>query len=355
MKSATTTEATRAGVPEAVAPIEEAVSPARPARPLERLFHVVPALDSLRSYSLRALRLDTQAGLTVAAVAVPQAMAYASIAGLPPQYGLYTAIVMTAVGALFDSSRQLINGPTNAISIALLSALAVCPRGDQRLPAAILMALLVGVDPDRHHPAAARRPDPLHLARRHRRLHARRRRPARAGPDEEPARPAGAGQRRRPFLVALLADADRGGGDHGRRRCRRRRRRSRSCLLLRWVERRRLRAPAARAAAGGRRAWRRLVWAFGLDERRGVQIVGDHPARRCRASRCRDVDWDRRAAAGQQRPGHRAAGPARSDRDGQGDRRAAPGRSSTSTSSASARGWPTWPAASSSASPARGR
>ena len=55
------------------------------------------------------------AGLTVATVAVPQAMAYAQVAGLPPQYGLYTAIVMTAVGALFDSSKQLINGPTNAI------------------------------------------------------------------------------------------------------------------------------------------------------------------------------------------------------------------------------------------------
>ena len=67
-------------------------------------------------------RADVVAGLTVAAVAVPQAMAYAMIAGLPAEYGLYTAIVMTAVGALFDSSRQLINGPTNAISIALLSA-----------------------------------------------------------------------------------------------------------------------------------------------------------------------------------------------------------------------------------------
>ncbi len=83
------------------------------------------------------------AGLTVAAVAVPQAMAYASIAGLPPQYGLYTAIVMTAVGALFDSSRQLINGPTNAISIALLSALAFVPAED-KLAMAMLLALLMG-------------------------------------------------------------------------------------------------------------------------------------------------------------------------------------------------------------------
>jgi hypothetical protein len=83
------------------------------------------------------------AGLTVAAVAVPQAMAYALVAGLPVEIGLYTAIVMTAVGALFDSSRLLINGPTNAISIAVLSALAIVPA-EQRIEAAILLALLVG-------------------------------------------------------------------------------------------------------------------------------------------------------------------------------------------------------------------
>jgi SulP family sulfate permease len=106
-------------------------------------FRSVPAFDSLRNYSLRVLTLDTMAGLTVAAVAVPQAMAYAQIAGIPPQYGLYTAIVMTAVGALFDSSKQLINGPTNAISIAVLSALVGFGEAE-RIPAAILLALLVG-------------------------------------------------------------------------------------------------------------------------------------------------------------------------------------------------------------------
>jgi SulP family sulfate permease len=110
----------------------------------EPLFRLVPALDSLRNYSLSAFRHDVTAGLTVATLAVPQAMAYAMIAGLPPEYGLYTAIVMTAVGALFDSSRQLINGPTNAISIALLSALASIPL-EQRISAAIAMALLVGL------------------------------------------------------------------------------------------------------------------------------------------------------------------------------------------------------------------
>ncbi len=109
----------------------------------EWFFRVVPAFDSLRSYSWQALGADAMAGLTVATVAVPQAMAYATIAGLPAQYGLYTAIVMTAVGALLDSSRQLINGPTNAISIALLSSLALVPEG-QRIPAAVLLAFLVG-------------------------------------------------------------------------------------------------------------------------------------------------------------------------------------------------------------------
>lgn len=106
-------------------------------------FRLVPAFDSLRTYSWRTMRADTMAGLTVAAVAVPQAMAYAQIIGLPPQYGLYTAIMMTAIGALFDSSKQLINGPTNAISIAVLSALVMSGDGD-RVTDAILLAMLVG-------------------------------------------------------------------------------------------------------------------------------------------------------------------------------------------------------------------
>lgn len=109
----------------------------------EIVYRFVPAFDSLRTYSAQTFALDTVAGLTVAAVAVPQAMAYAQIAGLPPQYGLYTAIVMTGVGALFDSSKQLINGPTNAISIAILSAL-VGFGESERIAAAILLALLVG-------------------------------------------------------------------------------------------------------------------------------------------------------------------------------------------------------------------
>ncbi|MGN6545116.1 MAG: SulP family inorganic anion transporter [Aureliella sp.] len=109
-----------------------------------RLLRIVPAFHSLTTYTGGEFRRDLIAGLTVAAVAVPQAMAYASIFGMPVEMGLYTAIVMTGVGALFASSKQLINGPTNAISIAMLSALAAVPA-ELRISAAIMMAALVGL------------------------------------------------------------------------------------------------------------------------------------------------------------------------------------------------------------------
>jgi SulP family sulfate permease len=101
----------------------------------------------LASYGWRGVRLDLIAGLTVATVAVPQAMAYALIAGVPPVYGLYTAVVMTALGSLFGSSSHLINGPTNAISLVVFSAIAGLElKGgeDQALQAVFLLSLLVG-------------------------------------------------------------------------------------------------------------------------------------------------------------------------------------------------------------------
>jgi sulfate permease, SulP family len=114
-------------------------------RAVKALYRFVPAIDTLRGYSVNDLRGDVAGGLAVAAVAVPQAMAYALIAGLPPEVGLYTAIVMTTAGALFSSSRQLINGPTNAISIALLGAIGTIADPAQRVELAVLMAFLVGI------------------------------------------------------------------------------------------------------------------------------------------------------------------------------------------------------------------
>jgi sulfate permease, SulP family len=112
---------------------------------LAAVYRRVPALETLRGYTFATARADIVAGLSVAAVAVPQAMAYAMIAGLPAEYGLYTAIVVTTIGALLDSSKQLINGPTNAVSIALLSAIGAAESPDARVQAAVLMAFMVGV------------------------------------------------------------------------------------------------------------------------------------------------------------------------------------------------------------------
>ena len=99
-------------------------------------------------YSWSYFRRDLVAGLTVAAVAVPQAMAYALIAGVDPKYGLYTAIVMTALGSLFGSSAHLINGPTNAISVVVFSAvdgLTTGPDDPDRIWMVCLLAVLVGL------------------------------------------------------------------------------------------------------------------------------------------------------------------------------------------------------------------
>lgn len=98
-------------------------------------------------YSGHVLARDLIAGLTVAAVAVPQAMAYALIAGVKPEYGLYTAVVMTALGSLFGSSSHLINGPTNAISLVVFSAVDGFTQGaddPNRILMVCLLAVLVG-------------------------------------------------------------------------------------------------------------------------------------------------------------------------------------------------------------------
>lgn len=85
-----------------------------------------PTAETL--HYLRAdMRADAVAGLTVAVMGVPQAMAYALIAGLPPVYGLYTAIVTCVVAAVIGSSRHLVTGPTNALCMVILSLTAHLP------------------------------------------------------------------------------------------------------------------------------------------------------------------------------------------------------------------------------------
>jgi SulP family sulfate permease len=93
------------------------------------------------------LRKDMLAGLTVAAISLPQSMAYALIAGVDPRLGLYTAVVFTAVAGIFGSSRHLVNGPTGAVSLVVFSALAFIDP-EARLDsyeAMFLLAAMMGV------------------------------------------------------------------------------------------------------------------------------------------------------------------------------------------------------------------
>jgi SulP family sulfate permease len=80
--------------------------------------------SGFRNYSWPDAQKDLLAGVTVAAISLPQAMAYALIAGVDPRFGIYSAIVVTFVASIFGSSSHLINGPTNAISLVVFSALA---------------------------------------------------------------------------------------------------------------------------------------------------------------------------------------------------------------------------------------
>ncbi len=113
---------------------------------MRRLRQFFPILRWGPQYDRRDLRSDVAAGVTVAAMLVPQAMAYALLAGLPPEVGLYAATVPVLVYALFGSSRQLAVGPVAIVS--LLTATALAPIVDEGttgyLEAAALLALLVG-------------------------------------------------------------------------------------------------------------------------------------------------------------------------------------------------------------------
>ncbi|MCE0497421.1 MAG: SulP family inorganic anion transporter [Methylacidiphilales bacterium] len=98
-------------------------------------------------YNWKFARKDVLAGLTVAAISLPQAMAYALIAGVDPRFGLYSAIVVTLVASIFGSSSHLINGPTNAISLVVFSALAFFDPDDRldAYQALFLLGIMVGI------------------------------------------------------------------------------------------------------------------------------------------------------------------------------------------------------------------
>lgn len=105
-----------------------------------------PLLEELRSYNLVKLKADLQAGATVSLVSVPQAIGFALIVGLPPKMVIMSVIIGGLVCALFSSSRHLVFGPTNSISI-ILAATIYSFRNSGLTPAelTLLLALLIGL------------------------------------------------------------------------------------------------------------------------------------------------------------------------------------------------------------------
>ncbi|HZV53982.1 MAG TPA: SulP family inorganic anion transporter [Rhodocyclaceae bacterium] len=98
-------------------------------------------------YSGTFFRADFIAGLTVALVLVPQSMAYAQLAGLPPYYGLYASFLPVMVAALWGSSNQLGTGPVAVASLLTASSLAplAAPGSEHFVTLAIMLALMVGI------------------------------------------------------------------------------------------------------------------------------------------------------------------------------------------------------------------
>jgi sulfate permease, SulP family len=107
----------------------------------------MPAWGWLRRYRRSDLRGDVSAGLTVAVMLVPQGMAYALLAGLPPVVGLYASTVPLLVYALFGSSRQLAVGPVAIVSLLTLSGVSAlaAPGTQEFIALAALLALMTGV------------------------------------------------------------------------------------------------------------------------------------------------------------------------------------------------------------------
>ncbi|ABZ00293.1 TPA: SulP family inorganic anion transporter [Pseudomonas putida] len=107
----------------------------------------LPGLANLLHYRREWFHADMQAGLSVAAIQIPIAIAYAQIVGLPPQYGLYACVLPMMVYALIGSSRQLMVGPDAATCAMIAGAVAPLAMGDpQRIAElSVIVTVLVGV------------------------------------------------------------------------------------------------------------------------------------------------------------------------------------------------------------------
>jgi len=111
------------------------------------LIKFIPAIGWLRNYPREHLSGDLNAGVTVGIMLIPQGLAYALIAGLPPIYGLYAALVPVLIYALFGTSGQLAVGPVAMVSLLVATGVSdFAPSGSaEYIQMAILLAFLVGL------------------------------------------------------------------------------------------------------------------------------------------------------------------------------------------------------------------
>jgi len=112
-----------------------------------RFRRLFPFLRWWPNVGRETLRADAIAGLVGAIIVLPQGVAFATLAGLPPQYGLYAAMVPAVVAALFGSSWHLVSGPTNVISIFVFSSLSVlaAPGSADYIRLVLTLTFLAGV------------------------------------------------------------------------------------------------------------------------------------------------------------------------------------------------------------------
>ena len=107
----------------------------------------IPILDWIKSYNSEDAKGDLNAGVTVGIMLIPQGMAYAMLAGLPPIYGLYASIVPLILYAIFGTSRQLAVGPVAMVSLLVLAGVGEIAEvgSDRFIQLAIMTAMAVGL------------------------------------------------------------------------------------------------------------------------------------------------------------------------------------------------------------------
>lgn len=108
---------------------------------------LLPCLRWIRETNSTTIKADFMAGLTGAIIVLPQGIAFATIAGLPPEYGLYTAIVVPILAAIFGSSHHLVSGPTTAISIIVFATINnfAAPGTPEFIGMALVVTFLAGI------------------------------------------------------------------------------------------------------------------------------------------------------------------------------------------------------------------